>query len=359
MKAYLILENGTVFEGVSIGASGESIGEVVFTTAMVGYMETITDPSYYGQIVTQTFPLIGNYGAMKIDSESVKPELAGYIVRELCPEGSNFRKEEELDEFLKRNNIVGIAGIDTRALTRIIRESGVMNGMISKSKSSLAEKISKLEKYKVEKAVENTSSKSVQVINEGGKHRVVLWDFGAKANIERELIKRNCEVIRVPYSTSAEEILAYKPNGIMLSNGGGNPADNVGVVKELKKLLDRKVPTFGICLGHQLLALAMGGRTVKLKYGHRGANQPVKDLKTGKVFITSQNHGYAVDEKSLNRADAEIRFSNANDFTCEGVDYISVPAFSVQFHPEACGGPEDTEFLFDRFIRLMEDKKNA
>ncbi len=186
---------------------------------------------------------------------------------------------------------------------------------------------------------------------------MVLWDFGAKANIERELIKRNCEVVRVPYSVTAEEILSYKPDGLMLSNGGGNPADNTGVVCELKKLLDKKLPTFGICLGHQLLALAMGGKTVKLKYGHRGANQPVKDLKTGKVFITSQNHGYAVDEKSLKSDVAEIRFTNANDFTCEGVDYISAPAFSVQFHPEACGGPEDTEFLFDRFIELMEVNK--
>ncbi len=359
MKAYLILENGTVFEGASIGAQGESIGEVVFTTAMVGYMETITDPSYYGQIVTQTFPLIGNYGAMKIDSESGKPELSGYIVRELCTDGSNFRKEEELDEFLKRNNVVGISGVDTRALTRIIRESGVMNGMISSSKSKLDEKLEKLKKYKVEKAVENTSSKDVHVMNENGAHRVVLWDFGAKANIERELIKRDCTVIRVPYSATAEEILSYKPDGIMLSNGGGNPADNVGIVAELRKLSEKKIPTFGICLGHQLLALSMGGKTVKLKYGHRGANQPVKDLATGKVFITSQNHGYAVDEKSLKSADAEIRFTNANDFTCEGVDYKSIPAFSVQFHPEACGGPEDTEFLFDRFIGLMEDNKNA
>ncbi len=359
MKAYLILENGTVFEGASIGAPGESIGEVVFTTAMVGYMETITDPSYYGQIVTQTFPLIGNYGAIKTDSESGRPELAGYIVRELCPDGSNFRKEEELDEFLKRSGVVGISGVDTRALTRIIRESGVMNGMISPSKSKLPEKIEKLKKYKVEKAVENTSSKSVHVMNENGAYRVVLWDFGAKANIERELIKRNCTVIRVPYSATAEEILSHRPDGLMLSNGGGNPADNTGIVSELKKLLAAKVPTFGICLGHQLLALAMGGKTVKLKYGHRGANQPVKDLKTGKVFITSQNHGYAVDEKSLRTADAEIRFTNANDSTCEGVDYKNVPAFSVQFHPEACGGPEDTEFLFDRFTALMEENKNA
>ena len=358
MKAYLILQNGKVFEGTAIGAEGESIGEVVFTTAMVGYMETITDPSYYGQIVAQTFPLIGNYGAMKVDSESAKPALSGYIVRELCQEGSNFRKEEELNEFLVRNNVVGISGVDTRELTRIIRESGVMNGMICKSKSKLDEKLKVLKEYKVEKAVENTSSKSVEVLNEGGKRRVVLWDFGAKANIERELIRRDCTVIRMPYSSTAEEILAQKPDGLMLSNGGGNPADNTEIIAQLKKLLDKKIPTFGICLGHQLTALAMGGKTVKLKYGHRGANQPVKDLKRGRVFITSQNHGYAVDSKSLPEDVAEIRFTNANDFTCEGVDYKTVPAFSVQFHPEACGGPEDTEFLFDRFINMIEERRN-
>lgn len=352
MKAYLILADGAVFEGYSIGAAGETVGEAVFTTAMVGYMETITDPSYYGQLVTQTFPLIGNYGTMAVDAESEKPELFGYIVRELDGEGSNFRSEGPLDDYLKAHNIVGIAGIDTRQLTRTLRESGVMNAMITPSLKDKENKLKKIRAFRVKNAVENTTCKQSATLGQG-KHKVVLWDFGAKGNIERELLKRDCTVIRVPSFATAEEILAHKPDGIMLSNGGGNPADNVGVIAELNKLNEHKIPTFGICLGHQLLALASGGKTKKLKYGHRGANQPVTDLQSGRTYITSQNHGYAVVPKSLPDTVAVMRFINANDRTCEGVDYLDKPAFSVQFHPESHGGPHDTEFLFDRFIELM------
>lgn len=352
MKAYLILADGTVFEGVSAGAPGETVGEAVFTTAMVGYMETITDPSYYGQLVTQTFPLIGNYGTMAVDAESEKPQLFGYIVREIDETGSNFRSEGPLDAYLKAHDIVAIAGIDTRQLTRILRESGVMNAMITPSLKDKDEKLKRIRAFRIEGAVEKTTCREVSSIGDGS-YKVALWDFGAKGNIEGELLKRGCTVTRVPSFATAEEILALKPDGIMLSNGGGNPAENAGVITELKKLNAAKLPTFGICLGHQLLALSVGAKTKKLKYGHRGANQPVTDLKTGRTYITSQNHGYAVVPKSLPDT-AEIRFTNANDRTCEGVDYLDMPAFSVQFHPESHGGPHDTEFLFDHFVELMK-----
>ncbi len=358
MERYLIMKDGTVFKGEAIGADGTVIGEAVFTTAMCGYLLTLTDPSYYGQIVTQTFPMIGNYGAIVSDAESEKPHLKGYIVRELCGVGSNYRKETELDEYLKENNVVGIQGIDTRALTRKIRMNGVMNAMITDSIKNLPAKLSEIKKYRVTGAVENTTCDAIKEINpldDGHRYRVVLYDFGAKENIERMLIKHGCSVIRVPAHTTAEEAVALKPDGIMLSNGGGDPADNVQIIEELKKLRAYKIPTFGICLGHQLLALAHGARTVKLKYGHRGVNQPVRDTVTGRTYITSQNHGYAVKADSLTGTNAVVRFTNANDKTVEGIDYADEPSFSVQFHPEACGGPKDTEFLFERFVKSMED----
>ena len=358
MERYLILKDGTVFRGEAIGASGTVIGEAVFTTAMCGYLMTLTDPSYYGQIVAHTFPMIGNYGAIEADSESAQPRLAGYVVRELCGAGSNFRKEGELDDYLKRKGIVGIAGIDTRALTRKIRSSGVMNAMICDDVKNLPQKLAAIKKFKVERAVEETSCASACTVNVSDaehKYKVVLYDFGAKLNIERELISRGCAVVRVPFDTTAEQALAYAPDGIMLSNGGGNPADNTAVIAEIAKLCKSGVPMFGICLGHQLMALANGASTVKLKYGHRGGNQPVKDLVTGRTYITSQNHGYAVKGASVDPAIAAVRFVNANDKTVEGIDYLNAPAFSVQFHPEACGGPKDTESLFERFIKLMEE----
>ncbi len=356
MKRYLIMKDGTIFQGEAIGADGTVIGEAVFTTAMTGYLMTITDPSYYGQIVTQTFPMIGNYGAIDDDAESEKPYLTGYVVRELCAVGSNFRKREELGEYLAAHNIVGISGVDTRALTRKIRSSGVMNAMITENIKDLPKKLAEIRKYKVKDAVENTSCKAPQVVSDDpeNKYRVVLYDFGAKRNIERMLVRFGCNVIRVPYDTPAEKALEYKPDGIMLSNGGGDPADNTAVIKQIELLVKSGVPIFGICLGHQLLALAHGFETVKLKYGHRGTNQPVKDVVSGRTYITSQNHGYAVKPDSVDAQKAVVRYTNANDKTVEGLDYIGERIFSVQFHPEACGGPRDTEFLFERFTEMME-----
>ncbi len=365
-KAYLILADGTVFEGQSIGVSGTTIGETVFTTGMTGYIETLTDPSYFGQIVTQTFPLIGNYGVIPQDYESKKSWVRGYIVRELCDEPSNFRCEFSLDNFLKEQNVVGICGIDTRALTKKLRESGVMNGMIvSGDKPQVDEALlKKIKDYKIEQAVESVQSKEGDPSTgsgTAGKH-IILWDFGAKANIQRELEKRGCTVTVVPCDITAEKILSLNPDGIMLSNGPGDPADNVGIIAEIKKICEYNkngpstgsgtVPIFGICLGHQMLALARGCKTSKLKYGHRGGNHPVKDTRTQRVYITSQNHGYAVENTSLPEY-AQMTFFNVNDGTVEGISYTDIPAFSVQFHPEACGGPHDTNFLFDEFISKL------
>jgi carbamoyl-phosphate synthase small subunit len=355
--AYLILENGTVFEGKAFGAEKETTGELVFTTAMTGYLETLTDPSYFGQVVIQTFPLIGNYGVIPSDFESDAPCLKGYIVREWCQVPSNFRCEGDLDTFLKESGIPGIYGIDTRALTRIVREYGVLNCKISYSNEVSQSDIDEIKKYVITDAVESTTSKANEEFKaEKPELDVVLMDFGAKHNIGRELVKRGCNVTVVPANTTAEQIKAMNPDGIMLSNGPGDPAANTQIIEELKKLCEYKIPTFGICLGHQLLALSQGAKTEKLKYGHRGANQPAKELETGRVYITSQNHGYAVVSDSM-PANGKVSFVNGNDNTCEGVTYTDMPAFSVQFHPEACGGPKDTAFLFDRFIKMMKDNK--
>ncbi len=372
--AFLILANGTVFDGKSVGAKGTVIGETVFTTGMTGYLETLTDPSYYGQIVTQTFPLIGNYGVIPEDFESKKSHIRGYIVRELCEKPSNFRCKGDLDGFLNKQNIVGISGIDTRLLTKILREAGVMNGMITSDETCpkiTEELLEKIRTYRIVDAVKNVQNSMTEEplknavkpkktfyytkdFADGKGKTVALFDFGAKANIERELERRGCEVKVVPYSTTAEEIIRMAPSGIMLSNGPGDPAENVNIIEEIKKLCEyKKIPIFGICLGHQMLALANGAKTSKLKYGHRGGNQPVKDLETGRVYITSQNHGYAVENESLPE-NAKLSFINTNDGTCEGVNYVGIPAFSVQFHPEACGGPHDTNFLFDKFINMMK-----
>ena len=367
-NAYLILADGTIYEGRSIGATGSTLGETVFTTGMTGYLETLTDPSYYGQIVTQTFPLIGNYGVINEDFESKQSWVRGYIVRELCELPSNFRCQNNLNTFLKTQGIIGICGIDTRALTKRLRESGVMNGMIlsgkeveklEKDKTGLLQKI---RDYKIEHAVEKVSKKEGNPSTGSGTadiFNVILWDFGAKANIQRELEKRGCKVTVVPYNTTAEEILKMKPDGIMLSNGPGDPAENVEIITEIKKICETgTLPVFGICLGHQMLALARGCKTSKLKYGHRGGNHPCKDTQTGRVYITSQNHGYAVESTSLPEY-AKMSFVNVNDETVEGITYTDIPAFSVQFHPEACGGPHDTNFLFDRFLKMMEENHAA
>ena len=350
-KAYLVLQNGDIFEGYSFGAEGSTVGELVFTTGMCGYIETLTDPSYFGQIVMQTFPLIGNYGFIEDDAEG-KCSVSGYIVREWCDMPSNFRSGGDIDTYLKRHGIIGLCGIDTRAVTKIIREHGVMNAVISDSLPVCTEAVNN---YSVKNAVKSVTCKETSVYKANNeKYKVVLYDYGAKKNIIRELLLRGCTVIRVPSDTSADEVLKLSPDCIMLSNGPGDPAENTGCIKEIKKLLGA-VPMFGICLGHQLMALAAGGKTEKMRYGHRGVNQPVKEVGDSRTYITSQNHGYSVIADSI-KDKGSLSFVNANDGTCEGVDYKDLNAFSVQFHPEACSGPKDTSFLFDKFIKLMEER---
>lgn len=352
--AYLLLANGDVFEGRRIGAPGDSLGELVFTTGMTGYLETITDPSYAGQIVVQTFPLIGNYGVISEDFEG-KSAICGYVVRDICDEPSNFRSEYELDKFLKDNGIPGICGVDTRQITRIIRESGVMNAVIC---DVLPDDRSALENYRVTNVLSQVTTERAETFAAYGekKYNVSLVDYGAKRNIVENLRRRGCDVIVYPASTEAEAILDKDPDGIMLSNGPGDPAENVFQIAQIKKMLGKK-PIFGICLGHQLTALAAGGETYKLKFGHRGANQPVKDLATNRVYITSQNHGYAVNADSL-KGVGKLSFVNANDGSCEGITYRELDCFTVQFHPEAAAGPHDTEHLFDRFIQMMSRRKD-
>ena len=375
MKAYLVLENGMVFEGRAIGcwpdADAEAaVGELVFTTGMTGYLETLTDPSYAGQIIMQTFPMIGNYGVISQDFEG-KSFAKGYVVHELCGEPSNFRSEGKLDTFLKEQGIPGICGVDTRALTRLIRENGVMNACLYQSSefkvqsSNMSSLLERIREYQVKNVVAEVSTREVLEFGpgsptsaacscaEGETLHVVLVDYGAKRNIIRCLVKRGCRVTVVPHDTPAEEILALKPDGVMLSNGPGDPAENEFEVQQIGKLVG-KLPVFGICLGHQLTALAMGGKTYKLKYGHRGANQPVTDGK--RTWITTQNHGYAVESESM-KGTAQLSFRNANDQSCEGLEYPGKRCFTVQFHPEACAGPHDTEFLFDRFLRMMRGEE--
>ena len=353
--AYLVLSNGQVFEGRRIGAPVDRTGELVFTTGMEGYIETLTDPSYYGQIVTHSFPMIGNYGMIEEDFEG-KSALFGYIVRELCAAPSNFRSQYTVDEYLKRQGIPGLCGVDTREIVRITREEGVMNAMIC---DAVPDDLSALRGYAVRGAVQAVTCGQKQVCPALGTqaYRVALLDYGAKRNIVRSLQSRGCRVTVWPSDTSAETILADDPDGVMLSNGPGDPKENTACIAEIAKLLGKK-PVFGICLGHQLTALAMGGDTVKLKYGHRGGNQPVRDIETGRTWITSQNHGYAVVAGSLAGKGRET-FVNANDGSCEGMAYPELGCFTVQFHPEACSGPKDTGFLFDRFIDMMGGKRHA
>ncbi len=354
VKAYLTLKNGKQFEGYRFGADGEMVGELVFTTGMTGYIETLTDPSYYGQIVTQTFPLIGNYGIITPDCESKKPWVSAYIVREKCDEPSNFRSEGTLDKYLKDHNVIGLYGIDTRELTKIVREAGVMNAAIT---SKPLEDFTEVNNFVIKDAVKSVTCPKVQFYGDPKGLKVVVWDFGAKENIIRELVKRGCYCIKAPSFYTAEQILEFKPDGLMLTNGPGDPAENTEIIENIKKLAG-KLPIFGICLGHQLFALAMGGKTEKMKYGHRGANQPVKNVDTGRVYISSQNHGYEVISSSV--ACGKLSYVNANDNTCEGFDYPELNAYTVQFHPEACGGPQDASFLFDKFIsNIKESKRNA
>ncbi len=353
-KAYLYLENGQVLEGQSFGACGTAMGELVFTTGMTGCTESLTDPSYYGQLVVYTFPQFGNYGICHEDKESPHCQMGGVIVREYCSTPSNFRCDESVDSFLKAQNVVGIAGVDTRVLTQMLRDGGVLNAVITteETKPDLAA----LKAYRVEQSVENTSCTEIQVLPPQGDktHNVALLDYGAKESICRSLLARGCTVTVYPYNTPAEEILAAGQDGVMLSNGPGNPADNSFCIQQIQKLFGA-LPMFGIGLGHQMMALAAGAMTKKLKFGHRGANQPSMDLETGKVLITTQNYGYAIDEASLAGTGGKMRFVNVNDGTCEGVDYPASHAFSLQFHPEAHGVSLEGYSAFDRFIDMMKE----
>ncbi|MCQ2508404.1 MAG: carbamoyl phosphate synthase small subunit [Dorea sp.] len=355
MKAFLILEDGTVFTGTSIGSTRDMISEIVFNTSMTGYLEVLTDPSYAGQAVVMTYPLIGNYGITP-DMESKKAWPDGYITREISRMPSNFRCEGSLADFLKNQNIPGITGIDTRALTKLLREKGTMNGMITTNTNyKLAEILPKLKQYQVGDVVSKVTCKKSSVMK-GSGYKVALLDFGAKNNIAKSLVRRGCDVTIYPASTKAETIIESNPDGIMLSNGPGDPATCTEIIKEIKKLYQTDIPIFAICLGHQLMALAMGAKTYKLKYGHRGGNHPVKDLSNNRVYISSQNHGYAVDASTMDPSVAKEAFINVNDGTNEGLEYIGKNIFTVQFHPEACPGPQDSNYLFDRFITMMEGR---
>lgn len=361
MKAYLILEDGTVFEGKLIGTEKEVISEVVFNTSMWGYLEVLTDPSYAGQAVCMTYPLIGNYGICYEDMESLKPWPDAYIVHELSRTHSNFRSEGSIQDFLKDNDIPGIAGIDTRALTKILRQKGTMNGMITTKKYDDIEAIlPKIKEYKVTGVVDEVSTKEkkeLEPIDTEKKYKVALLDVGAKNNIAESLQKLGCDVTVYPCRTSAEDIIASNPDGIMLSNGPGDPKECEYEIEQIKKLYDTDIPIFAICLGHQLMALAMGFDTKKMKYGHRGGNHPVIDLDSKHVYISSQNHGYMVDADSVDESIAKVAFVNVNDKTVEGLRYKDKNIFTVQFHPEACPGPQDSELLFGEFIKMMGGAK--
>jgi len=358
MKAILALEDGTQFVGEAFGATGTVVGEIVFNTGMTGYQEVLTDASYAGQIVTMTYPLIGNYGINQEDCESHKPQVMGFIVREHSDMPSNWRSTKTLDQYLKEYGIIGLKGIDTRALTRILREKGTMNGVISSDPDfKLQEWMEQVRNYTIVKPVDQVTVKEVQHY-EGTGHRVALLDYGVKTNIIRSLRKRGCEVYVFPATSSSEEILSVNPDGIMLSNGPGDPKDCVYQINVIRELLG-KSPIFGICLGHQLTALAYGGDTGKLKYGHRGGNHPVKDLAKDRTYITSQNHGYAVLADKLDDKKAVVSHINMNDGTVEGVRYLDTPTFTVQFHPEASPGPMDTGYLFDEFVQLMDAYKET
>lgn len=351
-KAYLVLANGNVFEGISFGAEGNTAGELVFTTSVVGYIETLTDPTYAGQIIVQTFPLIGNYGIIESDFESENCYAAGFVVREYCDKPSNFRCEKTLDEFMKERGIVGICGIDTREITKIIRENGVMKAKIV---TDLANVDSVVEDFDYSNLVQSVGLRDPYVVSAEGeeKYKVALIDCGAKKSQILNLAKHGMSVNVFPYNVKAEDILNGGFDGVVISNGPGNPNDYSEIVNEIKKLIDKK-PLFGIGLGHQLLALAFGGKVEKILYGHRGGNQPVKDLKNGKVAMTTQNHNYVVDAESVKDMGGELRLVNINDNTCEGIDYAQHKALSVQYHPEANNGLRDSdENPYIRFIKLM------
>ncbi len=360
MKATLILANGSVFSGTSIGSTSDRICEMVFNTSMTGYQEILTDPSYAGQGIVMSYPLIGNYGVNSEDNESARPWAEAFVVRHLSPMGSNFRCEDTLDNYLKKYDITGIQDVDTRALTKILRSQGSMNGMITCAEHfNVSEIMEKLKAYRVEGTVERVSRKEPEDCPAYGeeKYRVAMMDYGVKQNMVECLRRRGCHVTVFPAATPAETVLSGNFDGVMLSNGPGDPADNVEIIKEVRKLYESQLPLFAVCLGHQLMALATGAKTGRLDYGHRGGNHPVKDLEEGRVFITSQNHGYVVLADTVDPAVAEVSHINVNDGTCEGLRYKRPNCFTTQFHPEASPGPKDTEYLFDRFIASMGGDK--
>ncbi len=359
MKAKLALANGTVFTGESFGASGETAGEVVFNTSMIGYQEVLTDPSYCGQIVTMTYPHIGNYGINPEDVESLKPQVAGFVVREYSKFYSNFRATESLGNYLQRNNIVGIENIDTRKLTRIIREVGAMNAVISTADlddNSLVKKAKEFPSMSGLDLARVVTAKVPYMFSRSGKpgnrFKVVAYDYGIKTNILRKLHERGCEVTVVPAGYPAEDLLNLNPDGIFLSNGPGDPAAVTYAITNVRKLIGQ-TPIFGICLGHQILALSAGAKTFKMKFGHRGANHPVKNLLNGTVEVTSHNHGFAVDPDTLPQ-EYEITHLDLNDNILEGFRHKDLPVFCVQYHPEASPGPHDSDYLFDGFTEMME-----
>lgn len=358
-RAYLLLENGMVFEGEGFGAAGTRVGELVFTTGMTGCAESLTDPSYRGQLITFTFPMLGNYGICYEDRESPHIHARAVVVREFCPQPSNFRAEVDVDTFLREEGVCGICGVDTRRITQLIRDKGVMNAAVTNAEPDDA-LLELVRAHRVSGVVDEVTVKEPVLLAPRGeaRHSVALLDFGYKRSIADCLTARGCAVTLYPAKTPAEQIIAAGHDGVMLSNGPGDPTDNQYSIEQIKILMDA-LPTFGICLGHQMMALAAGARTRKMKFGHRGANQPAKDLETGRVYVTSQNHGYAVDNASLPGSGAVMRFVNVNDGSCEGLDYPGKRAFSLQFHPEAHGGPLDCSGMFERFISMMGGGENA
>lgn len=353
MERLLILEDGSVYRGHGFGSDDLKTGELVFNTSMTGYQEILTDNSYCGQIVMMTYPLIGNYGINRDDYESIEPAVFGFVARDLCQSPNNWRSQETLDDFLKAHNIPGIYDVDTRAITRKLRNKGTMRAMLANPDTDIEAAVRQLQEmdYLHDQVARVSSSKIFPIPNRG--HKVVLMDFGAKLGIVRELSRRGCDLIVVPWDTDAQTILSYHPDGVMLSNGPGDPEDVPQAIETIRQLMGKTV-IFGICLGHQLISLACGAKTYKLKFGHRGANHPVVDLETGKVDITSQNHGFAVDIDSLADTELELTHKALNDGSCEGVRHKELPVFSVQFHPEASAGPEDTAYLFDKFVAMMD-----
>lgn len=367
MKGFLMLEDGTVFEGTLHGGEKEVVCEAVFTTGMTGYQETVTDPSYEGQAVVMTYPMIGNYGANAADCESRRPWLSALVTRELSRFPSNYRCEEPFASYLERNGVVALSGVDTRSIVRRLREKGTMNCLIAPGDAESAKaRLAEIAAFKPSGGVPRVSRPTKEIVTpfanktlDAQTRRIALLDYGAKQNIVRSLVERGCEVTVWPWNSSSEDILASRPDGIMLSNGPGDPKDCAGILPSVRSLADSGIPLFAICLGHQLLALAAGFDTERMKFGHRGCNHPVKDLETGRVYMSSQNHGYCVRSSSIHTAAAEVSHVNANDGSVEGLRFRNKPVSSVQFHPEASPGPRETAYLFDRFLAQAQAAKES